>query len=1730
MRMTLGPLPDLTPPSSDYQSNPTPAKTTVALAVLLATKVADLMKIEDFTLQDLATTIIGLAKKVTNSNWAEFLYVEGDTLVVCTTTSGRQRDVLQSISRLPLSEDSAPGFCAIHKEAVIINNTATSPLYSGFKYRLTSFNTSLITETPQTTVCQPVFSKGSKVFGVVQVFDKVDESRSLGRYSDQDLSLLQAVASLFSGLLSMRHSEKVSRKYGEQLEYFNTQRHNLTGMSLHLARKESLLQTLQHVLKVTSHVTYEFVDLMAETMEADAVLLHLVSRDKVVCPWIAYGINLNCDPVDEIKALCTRTSEYLLTDTTCCLQVRDYSKEKHFSSAMFDAWDKRFTTSLSLPICDEGILIGVVEFYRSSDEFTCRDELVARSILESLTGISVRSYVSHLPLSGMQEKVSAKVLTQYGCKVLQSVREFSMSRDSFHFDFVRYLRQVRNSLRDLVKLESCSLYIRDAVTNSIWTWVSYNCEPIRIPISSNTLLGYSVLKKLVINEQFPCGVKELDVLISIQALTKEAVLVVPVLGEVLKNQVLAVVMISRKDHKFASEEVAIVSKLMRVASFTLENLFFTSYDVGFLGQNQDDVLAPASPKVRKKDRLVSLASFQAPLRALDEPEYALKVKRSRTVTLSENEDEGVSFPTLRNICQIANISLRRFEGLKQCLSLVDEQPENALIVLLPELQVLVPCEKAKIFILHSSRMYLVDSENATLSTPVGLVKQVFASGEPVRLNSAVGSNQNYVETLDSLGVTRTVESFMAVPVFHMYEEVIGVMAFVNSPTGFSSEDLSIAQFLTLIPSKAFLSQDDGAKKWSDVLKEGLRQEMLLAYTKQIVSVSAVCQQTVTKLKDIAYSLVSTSDFQVVMKALIEVICANMNIEEAQVLIRHSEGYIASFTRMKGLQLVQPGELLETIKDIFQTGKSFTALNDAFGWVNLLIVPIRYGPDVIGGLLLCNKKDASLSFHCNFTSEDHVLAQRYAIKLADSVAQWGKDDKVDTVQLRRMVNNAAGNIQAYPLMNVIRKAALQLLGCDRSTVYIREKDQMVVIAQGIEHEIPEGYSVPLGVGIIGHVAQSRQTVSLSDAYSDPRFNKQIDAMTGYHTRSILCVPVFDSAGEVIAALQMINKKHGSFNADDLKIVDMFSEVISNALQIFGRFKAIVGENMQLLNVLNSIQTYIFVINKEGRLTYCNEKFEDLFGFPLEVGETRHFSYWLRENPSLLQDIQAVIDSPNSKISREYQSLIPSRVGRNSSIKTIANRCIEGAMQIHYNITSMHDFTTQEPTGLILIIEDVTKIVKMKSDLKKAKSRLKELTGTNAVTAETGLYTCISTLQQLHDSLGSLPTAQALESLTGVISRLKAGNLDKAEVYFSASGSQADTDLRLFIDKEFLGRDRESFGEGHIDSARLQPELQGVQGLSNMSALQVWSLNVWELGDTLPHIVSILADLNLISYFDIKPTVLSNFLTECKRRYDHNRNPFHNFLHGFSVMHSMYYLLTSTKAATCFNTEELYAILISALCHDVDHTGRTNSFEVSKNSVLALRYHDIAVLEQHHAATTFFILQQENCNILETCPRDVYFSIRKIIIAGILATDMSKHFPIVLKMQVRFKDLQEAPIGARENDKIDMVELLVHCCDLAHITKSFAICSSWSQLLRQEMICQAKEEVALGLPVTPFMRDVEDVKSYLKNEINFTTVIVQPLWECVHQGLQPYTEQMLKNLADNIQAYKEQLTQEVAISRS
>ncbi len=119
--------------------------------------------------------------------------------------------------------------------------------------------------------------------------------------------------------------------------------------------------------------------------------------------------------------------------------------------------------------------------------------------------------------------------------------------------------------------------------------------------------------------------------------------------------------------------------------------------------------------------------------------------------------------------------------------------------------------------------------------------------------------------------------------------------------------------------------------------------------------------------------------------------------------------------------------------------------------------------------------------------------------------------------------------------------------ERGTLFlVDEKTDEIwsLIAHGLEKQ---EIRLPIGKGIAGHVAQSGEVVLIPDAYADPRFNPEVDKRTGYRTRNILCLPIRNKAGKIIAALQLLNKQHGPFVEEDAEFLLTLSGHMALALE-------------------------------------------------------------------------------------------------------------------------------------------------------------------------------------------------------------------------------------------------------------------------------------------------------------------------------------------------------------------------------------------------------------------------------------------------------------------------------------------------------------------------------------------------------------------------------------------------------
>ncbi|BFZ16609.1 hypothetical protein BsWGS_19648 [Bradybaena similaris] len=87
--------------------------------------------------------------------------------------------------------------------------------------------------------------------------------------------------------------------------------------------------------------------------------------------------------------------------------------------------------------------------------------------------------------------------------------------------------------------------------------------------------------------------------------------------------------------------------------------------------------------------------------------------------------------------------------------------------------------------------------------------------------------------------------------------------------------------------------------------------------------------------------------------------------------------------------------------------------------------------------------------------------------------------------------------------------------------------------------------PMDKGVAGYVASTGQVLNIKDAYKDSRFNPEIDNMTGYRTKTILCMPIL-IRGRVIGVVEMVNKTNGCFTSADEYAFEMFAVYCGLAL--------------------------------------------------------------------------------------------------------------------------------------------------------------------------------------------------------------------------------------------------------------------------------------------------------------------------------------------------------------------------------------------------------------------------------------------------------------------------------------------------------------------------------------------------------------------------------------------------------
>ncbi len=232
-----------------------------------------------------------------------------------------------------------------------------------------------------------------------------------------------------------------------------------------------------------------------------------------------------------------------------------------------------------------------------------------------------------------------------------------------------------------------------------------------------------------------------------------------------------------------------------------------------------------------------------------------------------------------------------------------------------------------------------------------------------------------------------------------------------------------------------------------------------------------------------------------------------------------------------------------------------------------------------------------------------------------------------------------------LLIIIAKQIQQVLHADRCSVFIydEEKDELwSKVALGLE---TKEIRFSANKGLAGHVLRNGKSINIKNAYENEYFNKEIDLITGYKTKNILCMPIRNLNHQIVGVFQVLNKFDGDFTSKDeellLAIGSSAGIAIENANLFSKQKKLIEEEKMVFSSFIDSLCASIDTRDKitaghSKRVTLYTNLICEKFNLSKEQKE-------IMKNASLLHDIgkigikDAVLQKEGKLTTKEYEHI-------------------------------------------------------------------------------------------------------------------------------------------------------------------------------------------------------------------------------------------------------------------------------------------------------------------------------------------------------------------------------------------------------------------------------------------------------------------------------------------------------------
>ncbi|MDA3951434.1 MAG: sigma 54-interacting transcriptional regulator [Spirochaeta sp.] len=165
-----------------------------------------------------------------------------------------------------------------------------------------------------------------------------------------------------------------------------------------------------------------------------------------------------------------------------------------------------------------------------------------------------------------------------------------------------------------------------------------------------------------------------------------------------------------------------------------------------------------------------------------------------------------------------------------------------------------------------------------------------------------------------------------------------------------------------------------------------------------------------------------------------------------------------------------------------------------------------------------------------------------------LAQVDLDRFQTLIEINALINSDFSDLRAV-LQRIVESATRLTQGEASSLLLVNPENNKLYFEIALGSKAPEmqQFSLEMGEGVAGWVAQHNRSLIVNDTDEDPRHKRDIGRQIGYPASSILAVPMRVKE-RCIGVIEILNKKDNKvFDDDDLQWLEIFSNQAAIAIQ-------------------------------------------------------------------------------------------------------------------------------------------------------------------------------------------------------------------------------------------------------------------------------------------------------------------------------------------------------------------------------------------------------------------------------------------------------------------------------------------------------------------------------------------------------------------------------------------------------